>query len=71
MVARDQYRVELLLALRDDADRLHDRQALALQGAQQLPLAAGRTLGQLLQRVQRAVVLDEPHDMPADPADHG
>ena len=37
--------------------------------AEQRPLAAGRPLGQFLDRVERAVVLDEAHDVPADPAD--
>ena len=53
----------------DEPDRLDDRQALALEPAQQRPLAARRPLGQLLQRVERAVVLDEAHDVAADPAD--
>ena len=52
-----------------DADRLDDRQFLPLEPAQQRPLAPRRPLGQLLQRVEDAVVLDEPHDVAADAAD--
>ncbi len=68
-VARDQDRVEVVVASGDDADRLDDRQRLALEAPQQRPLAARRPLGQLLQRVERAVVLDEAHDVAADAAD--
>ena len=68
-VARDQHGVQVVAAAGDDPDRLDDRQALPLEAAQERPLAAGRTLGQLLQRVERAVVLDEAHDVAADAAD--
>ena len=68
-VARDQDGVQVVAAAGDDPDRLDDRQALPLEAAQQRPLAARRALGQLLQRVERAVVLDEAHDVAADAAD--
>ena len=65
-VARDQHGVEVVRPAGDDADGLDDRQALAFEPAQQRPLAARRALGQLLERVERAVVLDESHDVAAD-----
>ena len=68
-VPRDQHRVEIARPAGDDPDRLDDRQALAFEPAQQRPLAAGGPLRQLLQRVEGAVVLDEPHDVAADAAD--
>jgi hypothetical protein len=68
-MTRDQRRVEVAAARGDDSDRLHDRQALSLQAAQQCPLAPGRALGELLDGVQRAVVFEEADDVAADPTD--
>lgn len=68
-MARDQDRIEVLAAVGDDADRLDDWQRLALQPAQKRPLAPGGPLRQLLECVERPVVLDEANDVAADPAD--
>jgi hypothetical protein len=55
----------------DDSDGFHRRQALRVQRAQQPVLAVRDLVRKLLERVEDAVVLDEPHDVPADPAcDH-
>jgi hypothetical protein len=65
----DQRRVELAAARGDDADRLDDRQTLPLQASQQRPFAPRRTLGELLDCVERAVVFEEADDVAADPTD--
>ncbi len=68
-MARDQDRVQAVRAPGGDADGLDHGQALTFERTQQSPLAVSRPRGQLLQCVQRPVVLDEPHDVPADAAD--
>ena len=68
-VLRDQDRVEIRAARRHDSDRFDDRQSLSLEAAEQRPLTARGPFRQLLERVEVAVVLDEPHDVAADAAD--
>ena len=68
-VAGDQDSVEVVVAPGDEPDRFDDGQALALEPPEERPLPSRRALGKLLQRVEHAVVLDEPHDMTADAAD--
>ena len=66
-VARDQHRVEVVArgSVTMPTASTTGRPWLSSR-AQQRPLAARRPLGQLLQRVERAVVLDEAHDVAAD-----
>jgi hypothetical protein len=68
-VPRDQHGAEVVAATGDEPDRLDHRQSLAFEPAEQRPLSPRRPVGQLLERVERAVVLDESNDVPADPAD--
>ncbi len=70
-VPGDQDRVEIVAPRGHDPDGLDDGERLSLQAAEERPLAPGGALRQLLDRVQRAVVLDEANDMAADPAHHG
>jgi hypothetical protein len=53
-------------AVQDDADRLDRRQAPALQVEQELVLALGEGLLDLLDRVHGAAEPDEAHDVPRD-----
>ena len=66
---RDEDRVHVRAAAGDDADRLDDRQVLALEAPQERPLPPSGPLGQLLERIQDTVVLDEAHHVAADAAD--
>ena len=68
-VTRDQDGLELRAP--HDADHLHDRDTLVGEPPQQVPLALGQPLGQLLERIQLPVVVDEADDVPADAADEG
>ena len=67
-VAREQHRLVARAALADDADRLDRRQTELCERAQQPVLALREARRQLLQRVERAVVVDEADDVPADAA---
>ncbi len=66
-VARDQDGVQAV-AVDDDSDRIHGRYPAARQLAQQPVLALGQRLRDLLERVMRAVVFHEAHDVAPDPA---
>jgi hypothetical protein len=65
---RDQDRVHLGTAVHRDPDYVDRGDAQLVQRPQQRVLAAGQPFGQLLERVQYAVVLDETDDVPVDPA---
>src|SRR5439155_4575619 len=67
-VAGDQDGVEVGAAARDDADDLHRGDRLVLEVPQQPVLALGQPLGQLLERIEAAVVVDEAHDVARDAA---
>ena len=51
-----------------DPDRVDDRHPVVRERAEQAVLAVRELVVDLLQRVERAVVLDEANDVPADPA---
>ena len=69
-VLRDQHRVEIVRPPDHDTDRLDHRHRLGAQRDQELVLALRIRLGQLLERVQGLIHLDETNDVPPDPADH-
>ena len=65
-VPRDEDRLQVVASSSRNPDDLDDGHLLLLEGPKQAVLAPGERLRNLLQRVQRAVVLDEAHDVPAD-----
>ena len=74
-VLGDEHRLQPLAvgvgAAGDDADRLHARDVQASELAQQLVLAVGHRLADLLDRDDPAGHLGEPHDVPGDTAGEG
>ena len=67
-VTGDQDGLEVARASAHDADDLDDGDRLVGQPPQEAVLAPGEPLRQLLERVDGAVVVDEPNDVAADPA---